>query len=131
MKLSAPHQKFAAGIASGLNGTAAYQAAYPKAKPDSARALAVGLLAKVSVREEITRLQVKVEDAFVLTRVEWLNRLLAVADKAEVKEDFSAAKGALREIGLANKAWYSPAETAGALQIKILKCWSDEPEASS
>lgn len=51
--LSGPHQKFAEGIVAGLNGTQAYQAAYPKASYDAARSTAPELLAKPGIIAEI------------------------------------------------------------------------------
>jgi|GEM_PF-4385558 len=51
--------------------------------------------------------------AFSLSRAEWLNRLLGLAEKAESAEDFNIARATLREIGLAMPNWYGPDEGAG------------------
>ena len=48
-----------------------------------------------------------VEKKFELTKSKWLDRLGGIAEKAETAEDYSAATGALREIGKAS-AYYEP-----------------------
>lgn len=106
--LSGPHQKFAEGIAAGLNQTEAYMAAYPKAKYDSARAKAPLLFANDSIQSEVASLRKAVKDEFALTQKEWLESFLRIGKKAELAGDHSAAKGCLREIGLAMPGWYAP-----------------------
>ncbi|MFZ4764345.1 MAG: hypothetical protein ACOYMN_05280, partial [Roseimicrobium sp.] len=63
------------------------------------------------------------EKHFDFSRERWLARLLGIADKAEAAQDFVAARGCLREIGLAMPGWYSPEkqERDGKLEIVIRK----------
>ncbi len=108
MALSGPHQRFAEGIAAGLNATAAYIAAYPRAKPEEAAKNTSRLTKNDEITAEIARLREKIAQKFALTQVQWLNRLLRVADKAEADADYAATRSCLREIGLAMPGWYSP-----------------------
>ena len=64
----------------------------------------------------------KVEKKFDMTKEVWLERLATIATKAEESEDFSAATGALSQIGKA-AAFYAPEkiETEGTLEIVIRK----------
>jgi len=59
----------------------------------------------------IEELQGRVGDSadkkFDMTKEKWLDRLAGIADKAEALKDFSAATGALREIGK-GAAFYAP-----------------------
>ena len=55
--LSGPHQKFAEGIATGLNATEAYRAAYPSASEASLRAAASKLLTNDNISAEIERIR--------------------------------------------------------------------------
>lgn len=57
--LSGPQRKFCEGIVSGLNGTDAYAAAYPKASRDAARSGAPVLLAKPSIQRAVTALRAR------------------------------------------------------------------------
>lgn len=59
-----------------------------------------------------------VEKKFAMTRDRWLERLEGIAEKAEEMEDYSAATGALREIGKAS-AWYAPEEVKHAGSVEI------------
>ena len=59
--LSGPHQKFAEGIAKGLNATQAYQEAYPKASYDSARTRGADLFANVDIQAEVDRMRKRAE----------------------------------------------------------------------
>lgn len=58
--LSGPHQKFAEGIATGLNNSQAYRAAYPKASAETARPNGAKLLTNTLIRSEIERLRAAV-----------------------------------------------------------------------
>lgn len=80
--LSGPRQKFAEGVAAGLNGTEAYRAAYPKASARSARSNAPDLLAIAGIRAEIERLRAvaaSLPGSAVLTLAEKRNALAAIA----------------------------------------------------
>ncbi|MDB6132482.1 MAG: Terminase small subunit [Verrucomicrobiales bacterium] len=55
--LSGPHQKFAEGVASGMNASAAYRIAYPTAKPDSVESNATRLMGNDGIAAEVQRLR--------------------------------------------------------------------------
>lgn len=61
------------------------------------------------------------EQKFGLTKEAWLDRLEGIATKAEETADFSAATGALREIGKAT-SYYAPDEIkhSGSVEIQGL-----------
>ncbi len=80
--LSGPHQKFAEGIASGLNQTEAYAAAYPRASAATARANGSDLLTNTDIVAEIARLRGEGQKAVgstVLTLAEKLDILAGIA----------------------------------------------------
>jgi hypothetical protein len=62
MSLSGPQQKFAEGVAMGLNLTDAYVAAYPRAERHSATPLASRLRRQPGVQAEIARIRKAAED---------------------------------------------------------------------
>lgn len=101
---NARHEKFAHGIAAGMTADAAYAAA--GFKPD--RGNAARLTANDSVRSRVEELQAEAEAEFVMSRTEWLESFARLARKSEDARDYSAAKGCLREIGLALPQWYAP-----------------------
>jgi phage terminase small subunit len=119
--LSGPHQKFAEGIASGLNQTRAYMAAYPDASEESARRLGSQLLTNVDVASKVDELQKKVEKEFSMTRAEWLERFKSLADNSEMVGELAVTKACLREIGLAMPGWYAPAgvKLEGDVEINV------------
>jgi phage terminase small subunit len=113
------HEAFAQAKAKGMSSSEAYEkAGYAKDIAHAAR-----LASKGTVKARIEELQAKIETEFVLTRMEWLNELRDIATKAKKDSDYSAARGALREIGLAMPGWYSPEknEVDGKLEIVIKK----------
>lgn len=58
----------------------------------------------------IERIQDRIAEllqGFSMTRLQWLESLGRIAAKAEKAGDFSAARGCLREIGLAMPEWYA------------------------
>jgi hypothetical protein len=63
----------------------------------------------------------KVEKKFDMTKEKWLKRLDGIATKAEEAEDFSAATGALSQIGKAS-AFYAPEEVkhSGSIGLEVL-----------
>ncbi|CAB4164922.1 hypothetical protein UFOVP817_2 [uncultured Caudovirales phage] len=79
---------------------------------------------QVSVRIEELRGKVaeSAEKKFNLTKDAWLEELREIATEARQAEDFSAATGALSQIGKA-AAFYAPEklETEGTLEIIIRK----------
>jgi hypothetical protein len=64
----------------------------------------------------------KAEAKFGMSKDKWLERLAGIAEKAEDTGDFSAATGALREIGK-GAGHYAPekVEHSGATEIVIRK----------
>jgi hypothetical protein len=79
---------------------------------------------KVATRIEELRAKVaqKANRAFDMTKDKWLERLAGIAEKAEDTGDFSAATGALREIGK-GAGHYAPekVEHSGVSEIIIRK----------
>ena len=79
---------------------------------------------KVALRiaELRARVAKKADDAFDMSKDSWLAELRDIATKAKQVADFSAATGALREIGK-GAAFYAPEklETEGTLEIIIRK----------
>jgi phage terminase small subunit len=90
--LSGPHQRFAEGIASGLNQTEAYRAAYPKATTATAGANGHELLKNTEITAEIARLREAAKNAAdgpVLTLADKLKFLAEVVQTnvGEINED--------------------------------------------
>lgn len=71
----------------------------------------------------ITELKVALEDnaafRFNLTRERWLQMFLNIAKKARKAGDYSAAKGCLREIGLAMPGWYTPVQVEVSADVHV------------
>lgn len=65
--LSGPQLKFATLYAVEKNAKAAYMAAYPSAKPESAESASSRLLGNVQVQDKISEIQAKATDEAVLT----------------------------------------------------------------
>jgi hypothetical protein len=63
----------------------------------------------------------KVEKKFNLTKESWLEELREIATEARMAEDFSAATGALSQIGKA-AAFYAPEEVkhSGSIGLEVL-----------
>lgn len=117
--LSGPQRKFCERIVAGDSNTAAYLAAYPKSSKAAATSSASTLLTVPNILEEIDRLKKLAENAFTMTRLEWLNSFARLAKAAEDGGDFAAAKGCLREIGLAMPGWYEPEQIDGKIEVVI------------
>lgn len=71
------------------------------------------------LREKVAE---KAEKKFDMTKDKWLERLHGIATKAEDVADFSAATGALREIGK-GAAFYAPEEVkhSGTVGLEVLQ----------
>ena len=121
--LPAKHEAFALLCAGGLAAGAAYARIHPKASAATAETEGPALLRKPQVKGRVVALQAKVEREFTMTRIEWLESLVLIAKKAEAAQNYAAARGCLREIGLAMPGWYSPEkqEHDGKLEIVITK----------
>lgn len=116
--LSGPHQKFAEGIALGLNATDAYVAAYPASTRVAASPNAARLIRNDKVLEEVERLRRKAEEAaggVVLTLVEKRTILAQIARGGERDGDRINAIKADNDLG---------GDGADAtLAIRIVKAW--------
>lgn len=121
------HEAFAQAVALNMPAAQAYRAhvaADPDADPLSIDPAASKLAKDNKVATRIEELRVKVAERadrkFDMTKEKWLERLARIAASAEESEDFSAATGALREIGK-GAAFYAPekVESEGTLEIII------------
>lgn len=123
------HEAFAQAVALGMPASQAYVEFVSRDGKCSARNAEVtgSKLTKdseIGLRiSELRNMHSDRTDAkFKLTKERWLERLDGIADKAESAEDFSAATGALREIGKASD-WYAAekVEHSGAIQVPGLQ----------
>jgi hypothetical protein len=119
------HEAFAQAVALGMPASQAYVEHVSRdGNCSSGTAEVTGCRlskdSKVSLRIADLRKKVseKADRKFDLTRDRWLDRLEKIADKAEDAEDYSAATGALREIGKA-AAYYEPEEVRHTGHIDV------------
>ena len=108
------HEAFAQKVALGISAADSHRlhvAEDPNGSPISIDPRASKLANDDKVRARIEELRAKVAEkadkAFDMTKDKWLDRLAGIAKKAEDMADFSAATGALREIGK-GAAFYAP-----------------------
>ena len=122
-------EKFAQAIALGASAAWSYRqyvAEDPDGDPTSidprASKLAKDDKVKARIEELRNKVAVTAEKKFDMTKEKWLERLATIAGKAEEVEDFSAATGALTQIGKA-AAYYAPekVEHSGVSEIVIRK----------
>jgi len=123
------HEAFAQSVALNMPAAQAYRAHIaedPDGSPLSIdpRASKLANDSKVKARIEELRAKVaaKADRKFDLSKEAWLERLARIAASAEESEDFSAATGALREIGK-GAGHYAPekVEHSGVTEIVIRK----------
>ena len=69
-------------------------------------------------------LQQKSQAKLSLSREEWLESFVRIAKNAENMGDSAAARGCLRELGLAMSGWYTPALVDAAVKITVERAWS-------
>lgn len=121
------YEAFAQAVALNMPAAQAYRAHVaedPDGSPLSIDPRASKLANEVKVKARIEELRAKVAERadkkFDMTKEKWLERLARIAASAEESEDFSAATGALREIGK-GAAFYAPekVESEGTLEIII------------
>jgi len=123
------HEKFAQAVALNMPAAQAYREHV--ASDPSGPALSIDPAAsklandnKVATRIEELRnkIAVKAEKKFDMSKDKWLERLARIAASAEEVADFSAATGALREIGK-GAGHYAPekVEHSGVTEIVIRK----------
>ena len=124
------HEAFAQAVSKGTKGAAAYRKHVSGGKcSDRTAEVAASVLLKegTEVALRVAELKQRSSDVaerhFDFSRERWLARLLGIAEKAEAAHDFAAARGCLREIGLAMPGWYSPEKQRhdGKLEIVIRK----------
>jgi len=107
------HEAFAQAVALGCPASRAYNEIVSENGVSDAVAEANGsrLLNSDKVKLRVEELRAKVADKaekkFDMTKDKWLEKLAGIAHKAEDTGDFSAATGALREIGK-GAAFYAP-----------------------
>ena len=122
------HEKFAQAVALNVPASVAYRQHVSGGKCSDGTAEVTGSTlsneSKVALRIAELREKVaeKADKTFNMTKDKWLERLHGIATKAEYVADFSAATGALREIGK-GAAFYAPEkiESEGTLEIIIRK----------
>ena len=119
------HEQFAQAVALNTPAAKAYRDGWD-CTPESAETAGPRLANRVEVMSRIAELRAKVaakaDRKFDLSKEAWLERLARIAASAEESEDFSAATGALREIGK-SAAFYAPekVEHSGVTEIVIRK----------
>ena len=107
------HEAFAQAVALNMPAGQAYAEYVSVGKCSESTAETTGpkLARKSQIAIRIAELRERVGDEaekkFDLTKEKWLDRLEGIAKKAESAEDFTAATGALTQIGKAS-AWYAP-----------------------
>jgi hypothetical protein len=123
------HEAFAQAVALSTPAAQAYRehvASDPNGDPLSIDPAASKLANENKVKTRIEELRVKVAEKadrkFDMSKDKWLERLARIAASAEEVADFSAATGALREIGR-GAGHYAPekVEHSGATEIVIRK----------
>lgn len=101
--LSGPHQKFAEGIAGGLNATQAYLTAYPTASPENAAKNTTRLTKNDEITAEVERLREAAKQkagGAVLTLAEKLDLLAGIARS---RPDDAAADNPLCELRMSKQ----------------------------
>jgi hypothetical protein len=122
------HEAFAQAVALNMPASQAYREHVSGGKCSDRTAEVTGSSlsnnSEVALRIEELRAKVaaKADRKFDLSKEAWLERLARIAASAEESEDFSAATGALREIGK-GAGHYAPekVEHSGATEIVIRK----------
>ena len=122
------HEEFAQNCALNMPSSQAYRDCVSGGKCSERTAEVEG--SKLANRPEIAlrieelraKVAAKADRKFDLSKEAWLERLARIAASAEESEDFSAATGALREIGK-GAGHYAPekVEHSGATEIVIRK----------
>lgn len=119
------HEAFAQAVALNTPAAKAYRDGW-NCTPESAETAGPRLANRVEVMSRIEELRAKVaekaDSKFDMSKDKWLERLARIAASAEEVADFSAATGALREIGK-GAGHYAPekVEHSGATEIVIRK----------
>jgi hypothetical protein len=108
--LSGPHQKFAEGIAKGLNATEAYCEAYPKSTKAAARRSASDLLTNPDIAREIENIRKAASEVPGSAK-------LTIAEK----RDFIArlVKAKVSEISASSDLWQSVKQNEFGIEYKL------------
>jgi len=116
------HEAFAQAVALGMPASQAYAEHVSGGKCSYETGKTEGKALAKHVSDRIAELKAEVSESakkkFGLTKEKWLDRLEGIAGKAEKVGDFSAATGALREVGKAS-AWYAPEEVKHSGSVEI------------
>ena len=123
------HERFAQAVALGMSAAKAYRqhvAEDPDADGKVIDPAASRLANEVKVSSRISELRekaaAKIEAKFEMTRDKWLDELAGIASDARKTGDFSAATGALTQIGKAADFYAAEKlKTEGQLEIIIRK----------
>ena len=118
------HERFAQKVALGASAAESYRQHWDcsdATAETNGPKLARDAQVKLRIAELRKGVAEKVEKKFDMTKEVWLERLATIATKAEESEDFSAATGALSQIGKA-AAFYAPEEVkhSGSVGIEVL-----------
>jgi hypothetical protein len=116
------HEAFAQAVVLGMPASQAYVELVSGGKCSYETGKTEGKALSKHVASRVAELKAGVRDAvekrFNLTKEKWIDRLEGIAGKAEQSGDFSAATGALREVGKAS-AWYAPEEVKHSGSVEI------------
>jgi hypothetical protein len=119
------HEAFAQAVALGKSGAAAYRECVSGGKCSdrtaevaSSRLLTEGSEVAVRVAELRGKVAAKVEKRFSMDRDRWLEELAGIAQEARGAEDYSAATGALAQIGKAG-GWYEAEKHQVTVKVVI------------
>jgi len=119
------HEKFAQACALNVPAAQAYRDSWDCSAESAERSgprLSKNVEVMLRIEELRAKVAVKADKTFDMSKDKWLERLARIAASAEDVADFSAATGALREIGK-GAGHYAPekVETEGTLEIIIRK----------
>lgn len=118
------HERFAQAVAMGMSAAEAYRRHVARKNTASTSietdgpALARESQVSLRISELREKVAAKVEAKFELTRDKWLEKLGEIARDAHTSGDFSAATGALKEVGKAAD-FYAPekVEVSGSVTL--------------
>ncbi len=119
------HEQFAQSCALGMSAAESYRQGYDcsdATAETNGPKLARDAQVKLRIAELREKVAIKADKTFDMSKDKWLERLARIAASAEESEDFSAATGALREIGK-GAGHYAPekVEHSGVTEIVIRK----------
>jgi phage terminase small subunit len=122
--LSAQRELFAQVIASGMNQSDAYRAAYKvkaTTKPESVNQAASKLMADPNIKSRVAELRKPVVEAAQISLAKHLERLHALSLAAEDSSQFGAAISAEVARGKASGLYIDKVEHSGAVTVEITR----------